>query len=116
MSATPPDLLEHLVAAARPLGLVVEVGPDHALDGALAGWVYTGNASGTPAGRLDVAEVRLSPAGHVRTRLVLTRVDLPVPSRFEKQWSLHEVRFKAPLLWGRLAATVRRRLAAAGLI
>jgi hypothetical protein len=118
--ATPSEVVAHLRAAARPLGISVEVGQDQAIfdgvGGALAGWLYTGNATGTPAGRMDVAEVRLSPVAESQTLLELIRVDRPVPSRFEKQWSLHEVRFKAPLLWGALVAATHRRFAAAGML
>ena len=125
--ATPSEVVAHLCAAARPLGIALDLGQDQALfDGAgggtqeaggiLAGWLYTGNASGTPAGRMDVADVRLSPAAESQTLLELIRVDRPVPSRFEKQWSLHEVRFKAPLLWGALVAAAHRRFTAAGML
>jgi hypothetical protein len=124
--ATPAEVVAHLRAAARPLGIAVELGQDQALfggasggtqeaGGTLAGWLYTGNASGTPAGRMDVADVRLSPVAESQTLLELIRFGRPVPSRFEKQWSLHEVRFKAPLLWNSVLTATRLRLTAAGI-
>lgn len=107
---TPAQVAACIKDAARAVSLTLEIGEDQMRAGALCGWAYIGNASGTPAGRMEVAEVRLAYAGHDVTAVELRRVDGHIPSRFEKQWNLHEVRFKRPVLWSRFAAEARRRL------
>jgi hypothetical protein len=115
VSGTPAQIAACIKDAARAVSLTLEIGEDQMRAGALCGWAYIGNASGTPAGRMEVAEVRLACAddtlaGDQMTAVELRRVDGHIPSRFEKQWNLHEVRFKRPVLWSRFAAEARRRL------
>src|SRR5690242_11754565 len=92
----PAQVAACLKEAARAASLTLEVGEDRMRAGALCGWAYIGNASGTPAGRMEVAEVRLARAddalaGAQTAAVELRRVDGHIPSRFEKQWNLHEV-------------------------
>lgn len=104
------EVVRRLDAAARQVALALELAPDQVLDGALAGWAYAGNASGTPAGRLDVAEVCVRQADAGRVVIELTRVAAPVPSRFEKQLHHHELTYKLPLLWSAFARAAQRQL------
>ncbi len=110
---TAAQVVACLRAAARRAGLALELGPDQAQEGALCGWAYAGNGTGTPIGRMDVAEVRLSPGPGAGTTVELRRVDGHVPSRFEKQLQHAEMKFRRPLMWSTFVVAARRLTAVA---
>ena len=113
VKGTAAQVVAHLRAAARRAGLALELGPDQAQAGALCGWAYAGNGTGNPIGRMDVADVRLSPVEGGATAVELRRVDGHVPSRFEKQLQHAEMAFRRPLIWSTFVAAARRLMQAA---
>jgi hypothetical protein len=113
VQGTAAQVVSRLRAAARRAGLALEVGPDQAQEGALCGWAFAGNGTGNPIGRMDVAEVRLSPAPGGGTAIDLRRVDGHVPSRFEKQLQHSEMKFRRPLIWSTFLVAARRLTSAA---